>query len=341
MEILAEHTWASLHQRFPGARLIAHRGGNRWLPLWWLAAIVRAAWTLVLRRADMVLTGDALAYALFRPLFVASGVPHATMIMGLDVTYPRGLYRAVVHPALRRAPRVIAISQATADAAVSVGVDPDRISVIRLGLPAPKVEPSDRSRAAADVRNSLALPPDAIVAVTIGRLVRRKGTLWFVRDVVPHLPSSVVYVVAGDGPMLPQVRAVVEELGLSHRVRLLGSVDNSVRESLLLGADLFVQPNIRVPGDMEGFGLAVLEAAMRGTFTVASGIEGIRDAVIDGTTGMLLPAEDQEAWVARITALVSDIGEVHDRGWRYAAAARASYSVERMGEELARLLRYR
>ena len=338
MEVLAENVWESLRQRFPAARLIANRHSNRMLPLWWLIAVPRVALALATRRANVVLTGDALAYALFRPLLVAARVPHATMVMGLDVTYQHRLYRAIVHRALQRAPRLIAISHATARAAIDAGVNPRRVSVIRLGLPAPPLERDGRAEAGRRLRADLGLSPDAVVAVTVGRLVRRKGVLWFVRTVLPRLPVSVTYVVAGDGPIAPQVRNAVDELGLGSRVKLLGSVDDNVREHLLRGADLFVQPNVRVRGDMEGFGLAVLEAAMRGTLTVASGIEGILDAVIDGRTGILLPAEDEDAWVQRLSLLASDVGALRDLGWEYAMAARESYSVERMGDQLAQLL---
>jgi glycosyltransferase involved in cell wall biosynthesis len=89
---------------------------------------------------------------------------------------------------------------------------------------------------------------------------------------------------------------------------------------------------------MEGFGLAILEAAMRGTLTVASGIEGIRDAVIDGQTGILLDAEEPDAWAERISALVSDVAALHDLGWTYGQAARDAYGIDTMGEHLARLL---
>ena len=141
-----------------------------------------------------------------------------------------------------------------------------------------------RQHAAEDLRRQLGIRADQVILLTVGRLVRRKGVTWFVRHVLPHLPSSVTYLVAGEGPMADEVVRLVAELGLGNQVRLLGAVDEDDRERLLLGADMFVQPNIPVSGDMEGFGLVLLEAAMRGTTTVASGIDGIVDAVVDGRT---------------------------------------------------------
>ena len=339
--MLAEAIWASMRQRCPEARLIANRHGNRMLPLWWLISIPRVAFALASRRGQVVLTGDALAYALFRPLLVGTRVPHATMVMGLDVTYRNRLYRAIVHRAIRRAPRVIAISEATARAAIDAGVSPRRVSVIRLGLPAPSLQQRDKAEAGQMLRAELGIAPDNVIAVTVGRLVRRKGVLWFVRSVLPHLPPSATYVVAGAGPMALELREVVAELGLEPRVKLLGQVDDSVRERLLRGADLFVQPNVRVQGDMEGFGLVVLEAAMRGTLTLASGIEGVLDAVIDGRTGILLPAEDAEAWIRRLSLLLSDVRDLRNLGWEYGTMARESFGAERMADQLQQLLQDR
>ena len=63
---------------------------------------------------------------------------------------------------------------------------------------------------------------------------------------------------------------------------------------------------MRVPGDMEGFGLVTIEAAVRGTPVLASGIEGIRDAVIDGETGTLLPPQDADRWIEATSAAIAD-----------------------------------
>ena len=55
-------------------------------------------------------------------------------------------------------------------------------------------------------------------------------------------------------------------------------------------------PNIRVDGDMEGFGITLIEAAVHGLPSVASDIEGIRDAVLDGETGYLVEEGDADAF---------------------------------------------
>jgi glycosyltransferase involved in cell wall biosynthesis len=300
--------------------------------------MLRTVKLVVSRRVDMVLTGDALMYAAVRPLARLLRTPCSTMVLGLDMTYDNRAYRAVVHTALRRAENVLAISEATAAVARELGVPPDRVHVVRLGVDAPQVEPEQRAEARSRLSARLGTTEEQTLLLTLGRLVRRKGVAWFLSDVLPELPSHVIYVVAGDGDDAERVRDTVATAGLGDRVRLLGEVDDSERELLFLGADLFVQPNIPVAGDIEGFGLVTIEAAMRGLPVVAADLEGIAEAVVNGITGRLLPAGDAHAWAAELTSLTADRHQLAALGSTFQAAARTRYSERLMGDELVRLL---
>jgi len=254
--------------------------------------------------------------------------------MGLDLTYRNRLYRAVVHRVLCRAPRVLAISAATAEAARSFGIPAERVGVVRLGVTSPEVTEEDQRAAAKELRQRYDLPNEAVVLLTLGRLVPRKGARWFVAHVLADLPAHAIYILAGDGPEREGIQAAAASAGVTDRVRLLGRVDDEEREILLRGADVFVQPNVPVPGDMEGFGLVAVEAAMRGTATIASGIEGLRDAVVDGETGILLPAADSAAWVARLREMCADLDELARTGTRFQQRARELYGEDEMARQL-------
>jgi phosphatidyl-myo-inositol dimannoside synthase len=267
-----------------------------------------------------------------------SRVPHATMIMGLDVTYEQPLYRAVVHRALRRAPRVVAISEATAASARAVGVRDDRLTVLRLGVQAPELPPGDRARSARLIRTELGLDESQVIVLTLGRLVRRKGVRWFVEAVLPKLAGNVHLVIAGDGDEAGRIAEAAERAGVAERVHLLGQVSDGRREDLMRGADLFVQPNIEVPNDIEGFGLVTIEAAMRGTPVVAADLQGIRDAVVDGGTGILVPTEDAVAWAKKLTELLSDPGSLHGLGERFRQETLKLYGESTMGTALVEML---
>jgi len=94
-------------------------------------------------------------------------------------------------------------------------------------------------------------------------------------------------------------RDVTELLKVTDNAHHLGSVPYNDLLQIFSLADLFVMPNIRVEGDEEGFGLVALESSMRGTYVLASGIEGITDAIIDGQNGSLLPSGDSQAWAEK------------------------------------------
>jgi phosphatidyl-myo-inositol dimannoside synthase len=334
MESLAAGVWRSMVAARPDSVLIAHGGSNRALVRWMPIALLRLLRAIRRREVELVLTGDALMFAVASPLLRVFRVRHATMIMGLDVTYEHRLYRAVVHPLLRRAERVIAISEATAERAREVGVPDNRLTVLRLGVDAAPSSIADRESLRARLHEQLRLSESDVVLLGLGRLVPRKGASWFTEAVLPQLPGNVHYVVAGDGPEAATVEALARSAGVSDRVHLLGRVDDEQRELLMRGADLFVQPNIAVPGDMEGFGLVTIEAAMRGTPVVAADLEGIKDAVVDGQTGLLLPSGAAQAWVERLSTLLADVPALREVGAAYEQRTRELYGETQMGTAL-------
>jgi phosphatidylinositol alpha-1,6-mannosyltransferase len=69
-------------------------------------------------------------------------------------------------------------------------------------------------------------------------------------------------------------------------------------------------PNITVPGDVEGFGIVALEAGSCGLPVVASNIQGLRDAVINGKTGYLVEEGDVDGFVGRITDMNLDKDQI-------------------------------
>jgi phosphatidyl-myo-inositol dimannoside synthase len=336
MQSLSAGVWRSLAGASADNRLIAHGGENRDLVWWVPVALVRLAGQLARRQVGAVLTGDALMWALAEPLLRLARVERATMVMGLDVTYPGRLYQALVRPALRRAPHVIAISAATAAQAEAAGVPADRVEVLRLGV----AEPAglDRAAARAGLLERVAPGDQVFLLATLGRLVRRKGVEWFVREILPALPEHVHYLVAGEGPERPAIAAAAGRAGVAGRVHLLGQVDGPTRAQVLGGSDLFVQPNIPVAGDMEGFGLVVVEAAMAGTPVVAARLEGISDAVADGETGILVPPGDARAWIEALLPLVGDPAAAARFGQRFGRRAAELYREEQMGRTLTEIL---
>jgi phosphatidylinositol alpha-1,6-mannosyltransferase len=230
---------------------------------------------------------------------------------GLDVTVPSAPYQWFVPRLFRAMDGVLPISRATAEECLARGAAPEKVRVVPCGVDLGRFPPvEDRAATRRALLEALgeALPEDALLLCSVGRHVKRKGFAWFAEEVVPGLPEGVVYLLAGEGPETPRIRQVVREKGMEGRVRLLGRVSEERLATLYRGADLFVMPNVPVPGDMEGFGVVMLEAGLCGLPVLAAELEGIRDVVREGRNGHLLPSGDAGAFVEAVARYRRDRG---------------------------------
>lgn len=337
METLAASTWRALQRQPVRSALVAHGGRQWWLPLWVPYAAVRVVAAVLRDRSTVVLCGDALLHALLWPVLTLVGARHSTMVMGLDLTWPLAPYQWWIRQTLPGADRVIAISSATAEVARTLGIPADRVAVLRLAVPVPDVTPERRAAARRELVRRFGVEEGTLLMVAISRLVRRKGMRWFVDQVMPRLPQTTL-LVAGTGPEQEAIADAIRAHDLAEEVHLLGGVDDATRELLMQGADVFVQPNIPVPRDMEGFGLVAVEAASRGALVVAADLEGLKDAVINGTTGLLLPPGDPAAWADTIAGLAGAPAAREELAEEYMAACRREFDPDAMGAALRRLV---
>ena len=115
---------------------------------------------------------------------------------------------------------------------------------------------------------------------------------------------------------------------------MLQRANDSLRDLIYDAADLFVMPNIPIKGSWEGFGIVNIEAGMHDLPVVASGIEGIREAIIDGETGRLVKESDPASFLSAINELLS---WDHESGVISGKVA-AAYNLEASGERYAELL---
>ncbi len=294
---------------------------------------------MVTRKVDHVVAGDALVAAALRPLLSLKRFRMTVIVHGLDLTFPNPVYQHALSWALPRADLVVANSRATARAAEAVGVSSERLTLLPLGVRVPNSSMLHREQSRQRLLSQCALEPDSVLFLTMGRLVRRKGVHWFIVNVLPRLPREVIYLVAGAGPDRDEIVEASRLAAVTDRVRMLGLVGftDPLREDLLQGCDVFVQPNIPVPGNMEGFGLVLAEASVRGLPVVASRLEGIKDAVIHGETGLLCSSQDADEWVRALTPLIQSGSQRSQLGESFRVSALMQNSSERM-VELLRLL---
>jgi glycosyltransferase involved in cell wall biosynthesis len=235
----------------------------------WLALALPGMLVSFVRAARAAARTADLVHAHWLPagaVAALTGRPFVVQFWGTDVALAR---RApwLARAILRRARLAICPSEELASAARELGSRGVRVIPGGVDLPASVGEPDE--------------PPHVLYA---GRLSAEKGVLELV-EAARGLPL----VVAGDGPLRERVPGA---LGFLPHDELLGRYER---------AAVVACPSLR-----EGFGVVCAEAMAHGRPVVASAVGGLRDLVVDGETGMLVPPGDVPALRAALERLLAD-----------------------------------
>jgi phosphatidylinositol alpha-1,6-mannosyltransferase len=146
--------------------------------------------------------------------------------------------------------------------------------------------------------------------LTVARLVRSKGhdiVLQALAGVVRRFPD-LEYFIVGDGPQRERLKGIARELGLTKNVIFTGEVDDAAVISYYRACDIFIltSKELKASGEVEGFGIAFLEAGACAKAVIGSRCGGIPDAVIDGVTGLFVEESDINGTSEAIIKLLSD-----------------------------------
>lgn len=150
------------------------------------------------------------------------------------------------------------------------------------------------------LRARLGVPATAPLLLFVGRLQPWKGVETAIRA-LPQIPQAVL-LIAGDGEDRARLAALANELGLSERVRFLGSVPRSQLPALYASVDLLVATSHA----SETFGIGPVEAQACGLPVVATRFGGFPEVVAEGQTGLLVPPRDPAALAAAVNELLAD-----------------------------------
>ena len=244
-----------------GAGVMANARRRPWAVPPLLASMTRSA-RRAARRADVVHAHwlpNGLAAAL-------AGKPFVLTLHGTDVALAERA-PALARPVVRRARVVIGVSRALAGAAARLGASDARVVPNGVAIPDEVVGEAD--------------PPEVLYA---GRLSPEKG----IEDLLAAA-GGLHLVVAGDGPLRPQVPQARGMLPRDELSRLYGR------------AAVVVFPSRR-----DGYPVACAEAMAHGRPVVAPAVGGLPDMVVDGETGLLVPPGDPRALRAAIDRLLAD-----------------------------------
>jgi glycosyltransferase involved in cell wall biosynthesis len=280
--------------------LIAYRGQRKLSPLFNFIAPFRAL--TYIKNADVIHIGDPLLSLTGFLLKFFFSKPVCVTVHGLDISYDNFLYQLYLKLFFRHFDGYFPISAFAKKKLLDKYQPKSTPSVITPGFKdnyyAPNLSRQDLDQLLNKKTDNL------FVLMTSGRLVARKGHAWFLANVFPHLPPQTIYLIAGQGPQLNSIKRIINSQNLTDRVFLLGRINEDALKVLYNTADAFIQPNIAVKDDPEGFGLVLLEASSCNLPVFAADIDGIPSAVHSGQNGVLIQSGNKDQWTNTLTQFI-------------------------------------
>ena len=167
------------------------------------------------------------------------------------------------------------------------GIDKTKIRIVPNGVNIQRFKPS---QAYEKIKRQIGINGKLCV-LFVGRLIPRKG-LTFLVEAAKHIVrefSQTMFLIVGDGPQKSHIVSHLEKRRLKNNFVFLGDVNESVLPAMYNCADVFVLPSIQ-----EGQGIALLEAQATAKPVVAFKVGGVREAVLDGDTGLLMKPGSRE-----------------------------------------------
>jgi len=211
------------------------------------------------------------------------------------------LYNQLDRWSLRRADRVLTVSQPFKNEVIGMGVKPESVQVIHNAIDpnwgAKFATPAERI----DLRNQLHIPETDRVLLIVGRLSKEKDHLTLlhaVADLLKRKTHSIHLLIVGEGPERPIIEAKVQELNLKGAVTLIGQVRSA--EPYYAIADVCVLSSLS-----EGSPNALLEGMATKVPLVATKVGGIPEIVSDRESALLIQARDAHAMAQAIDEVLS------------------------------------
>jgi len=232
----------------------------------------------------------------------------------------------------RKSDRVICISHAVAEFHIRHEMlDRSKVSVIWNGVP---LERGKVMRSRREVREELGIADATPVLIATGSFKPQKGHTVLIDALARMKNRDCILVLAGSGPLEAECRALVASRRLTERVRFAGAVDHIA--DYLEAADVFVLSSL-----WEGFGIAVVEAALSRRPIVATAVDGVVEIVRDMESAFLSMPGDAAALATKLdfalNRMASEPAMVHAMCETAYQRAREIFSLERMAGQILEL----
>ena len=235
---------------------------------------------------------------------------------------------------LRSHDRVIAVGEAVRSALIAnEGIPASRVEVLFNGV---RLEPyraaSSNPALRAVVRRELGLSDSDFVVIQVARLNELKDHATAARTIArtTHQAANIRWLVVGDGEQRGALEAAVQDHGIGHVTKLLGTRRDVPR--LLAAADACLLSSIS-----EGIPLTLIEAMAARLPVVSTDVGGVAEVVVPEVTGLLAPSGDDALLADHLTRLDADRAFASRLGRKGAARAEDLFSFQQMADGYARV----
>ena len=228
----------------------------------------------------------------------------ATIIYGKDLLHIKNNKRII--QSLKRIDLIITISLYTKQLLCRLIGERDNIIIINPFF-SPERFPEIDDAFLKETRTQYSLQNKKVI-LTTGRLIERKNhslVIKTMKKIHEEFPE-VIYLIIGEGPYKERLKERVMELKLKDHVQFLGFVTQKTLHALYDIADIFVMPSRETENDVEGFGIAFLEANYFGTPVIGTRTGGIPDAIEDGVNGLLISPDSDDELTEAVKKLLKD-----------------------------------
>lgn len=241
------------------------------------------------------------------------------------VDYERKLRRMFDAVAL-----VLARSQSLADRLMQLGCPPERLRINRTGVPLNDF-PFVRREPPSDGKWRL---------FQACRLIPKKGVATSIRAFAilrKQFPNAEL-LIAGKGPLQPQLEALAMQLGVSEKVHFCGFLSQPELMELYATSHLFLHPSeTSADQNQEGVPNSILEAMATGLAVIATQHGGIPEAIQHGRTGLLVKEGDFISLADAISLALGSAATMSEMGWRASESVAANFE---QGEQIRQLESY-
>jgi glycosyltransferase involved in cell wall biosynthesis len=305
------------HMRFTRPRSLSH-----WIALLRMLPsairfIVRTSRLLSSQQVDVVHVNSIVHV----PGALAACLAHKPVVWMIQEILPQGwMASALARMVCGLASKVVVTSEATGQ------VFPQGSNNIVIGYTGVDLERFD-IHSDGTIREELRIGPDPLVT-TVTNLIPRKGGEYFVKAAgrIHDACPRVRFLVVGDAPphatdYKQELIRLSDELGLNGVLRFLGFRKDIPQ--ILADSDVFVLTSVQDP-----FPWVVLEAMALGKPVVATDVGGLKEAVVTGETGFLVPPEDETAIADAVCLLLQDKERAHKMGQSGYERVKTSFSVD-------------